>query len=133
MKGSAVVAIQNTEEKGGYTITLTTTRSGIILPLWMSYKGLTQNSCPNIPLPFGFVALPSGSKSHFVNGDTIFNFAKKILIPYVVSTRAQLNLPHNSPALVLYDAAAVHHLILDLLDENHIMYIAVPTHCSILN
>ena len=55
----------------------------------------------------------------------MLRYLDRILIPYIVKFRADLNLADDQTALAVFDVFAAHRCrsLLDKLDENHIKYV----------
>ena len=57
---------------------------------------------------------------------------EKILIPYASNIRKILKLPHDYPALMIFDhfSGQVIDAILQLLEENHLWYAMISANCT---
>jgi hypothetical protein len=62
----------------------------------------------------------------------MIEYVKRIIVPYVVQTRAKLKLRSDYPALVLFDVfkGQCTDAIYKLLDENNIFHVMVPANLT---
>ena len=59
------------------------------------------------------------------------DYVERILVPYAFNKRKLLKLPHDYPALEIFDhfCGQVMDTILQLLEENHLRYVMIPANC----
>ena len=62
----------------------------------------------------------------------MIEYVKLIIIPYVTEKRKELTLKSNNTALVIFDAfkGQCTQEMFQLLQENNIMYVQVPSNCT---
>ena len=103
------------DEKQAFTILITVTGSGTLLPFQAIYQGKTARSCPNSESPCyqsaiaaGFLFEPSGTKTYWSNQQTMQSFVNNILAPYFDATKATLGLPEDQRSLWFIDVWSVH-------------------------
>ena len=116
VKGTKRVEIAGTDDKRQTTATLTVTASGGMLPAQIIYGGKTPACLPSVEFPKGWHI--TFTPNHWANEDTMVAYLYNILLPYVTSTRKNLQLSDTFPALVLFDhfKAQLTERVLDILD-----------------
>ena len=72
------------------------------------------------------------SENHWSNEKTMLKYLKKVILPYVYSTRIELDLPEDQPALALFYVFAAHHCqsVLEKLKPNNIQQVFIPAGCT---
>lgn len=72
------------------------------------------------------------SHNHWANEETMMDYVEKTLVPYTSNKRKLLKLPHDYPALMIFDhfSGQVKDAILQLLEENHLRYVMIPANCT---
>ena len=100
--GSKSVLIKGLTDKRNITLTFTITLSGDILPFQILYAGKTKACHPrDITFPPGFCV--SQNPSHWSNEEETLKLIQQVINPYVIKKRAELKLPVNQKALVIWD------------------------------
>ena len=72
------------------------------------------------------------SPNHWANQDTSLRFIQNIIIPYVERTRAAKGLGSKHPALAIFNVFRGQNVdkIHEILEENRIMVVLVPSTCT---
>lgn len=114
-KGSKQVAIVGMEEKRAFTVMVTVSSDGSLLPIQAIYAGKTSRSCPSPNSPHhkdlvnaGCLIQESGTKTYWSNLSTMKNFVNEILAPYFDRQKETLNLPSSQKSLWTIDVWSVH-------------------------
>ena len=70
--------------------------------------------------------------NHWANTETTIRLINNIIVPYVTAVRERLELPTNTPAIVIFDAFKDHkgEEITTLLSEKHLYPVLVPNNCT---
>ena len=128
-RGSNRVEIAGYEDKRQITATFAATLSGEFLPMQILYAGKTDRCHPRHQFPSGFDIYHT--PNHWSNEETVVQFVKKIIIPYVQETRQKLGTPDQT-ALVLFDvfSGQTTSPVYDGLEEANISYIHIPSGCT---
>jgi len=92
------------EEKWAFTVMVSVSASGQLLPFQAIYQGRTKASCPSLKAPFykeasaaGMEFECSGTKTYWSNQQMMKNFVNKILAPYFNEQKKSLgSLPTNT-------------------------------------
>lgn len=128
-KGAKLVEIAGYGDKRQITATFAATMSGEFLPMQLIYGGKTDRCHPKHKFPEGFDICHT--PNHWANENCALRLVKNIIIPYVNTTRRNLN-KSDQKAVVLFDVFkgqttdSVHLL----LEENNILYVHVPNCCT---
>ena len=72
------------------------------------------------------------SDNHWSNETTMKQYVEKIILPYVNDKRKELKLPHDQPALLIFDnfKAQTTSSILKLLDSHNLDIVLLPANCT---
>ena len=127
IEGSTQVNVVGLEDKREITVVLCCTLSGDLLPPQVIYTGQTSQCHPNVSFPEGWHIWHS--KNHWSNEQTMLEYVKNILVPYLTTTRAQQGLSQDQKALLICDAFAAHRCE-SFLEENHIKVVYIPAGCT---
>ena len=101
-KGSKIVAIAESKDKRQITGNLAVSLDGSVLPFQIIYKGKTKRCLPKkTKFPEGFHI--TMTPTHWSNETTSIEYFEKILDPYFVKKRKDLNLPEDQKCLVISD------------------------------
>ena len=130
-EGSQIVEIAGLGDKRQITTTFAISMSGAVLPAQIMY---TQERTPNaiqcyvFPESFDIWHTPN----HCANAETKKQFIHNIVVLYAAGVRAQVELPNNHPAIVIYDAFRGHsgEEVQALLFYNHFISVKVPSNCT---
>ena len=76
--------------------------SGEILPFQLIYQGKTSACLPKSKLPKDW--LLSFTPNHWSNEDKTEEYIHSVFFPYIEKKRAELGLPKDFPAVLLFDA-----------------------------
>ena len=95
------VSIKGLSDKWNITLTFVITLAGDFLPLQIIYAGKTKRCHPNFQFPSGFCI--SQNPKHWSNEEETMKLIDKIIIPYIVKKRSELNLPATQKALVIWE------------------------------
>ena len=114
-KGLKQVAIVNMEEKRAFTVMVTITSDGNLLPIQAIYSGKTPRSCPSPSSPYhkdlinaGCLIQESGTTTYWSNLRTMKDFVNEILAPYFDQQKENLDLPSSQKSLWTIDVWSVH-------------------------
>lgn len=139
--GSKQVSVIGGDEKRAFTVMVTITSSGKMLPFQAIYHGKTERSCPDKAstnygdaISAGFRLEYSGTKTYWSNQHTMRLFVDHILAPYFQNTKTTLGLPTNQRALWSIDVWSVHRSkeFLDWMNMTHpaILVDFIPGGCT---
>ena len=104
--GSKQVPVVGVEDKREITLVLAITASGTLLPPQMIYQGKTPGCHTKVTF-LGKWHI-THSENHWSNEKTMLEYLDKVFLPYVSSTRIELDLPEDQLALTLFDVFAAH-------------------------
>ena len=98
--GSKQVPLIGKDEKHAFTILVSVTCNGTVLPMQAIYSGKTQCSQPSMTAPHynnlinaRFLLQESGTGTYWSSLKTIKHFINNILAPYFNKTKSELKLP----------------------------------------
>ena len=101
-KGASSVPLVGKGKKKQITGTFTVTKSGIFLPMQLIYEGKTDRCLPkDVTFPEGFDL--TYTQNHWSNEEKALQHLTKIVFPYVEKKKAELNLPAEQKALLIFD------------------------------
>ena len=122
-KGTKRVEIVAADDKRQITAVFACSLTGNFLPIQLIYQGTTQRCLPkNVQFPADWHV--TYTANHWSNTDTMIDYIKHVIIPYVTETRTRLKLNADHPALVLFDVfkGQCTNEVLQLLQDNNILY-----------
>lgn len=130
-EGTKRVEIMGINDKRQFTVVFANTMSGDFLPPQVIYSGKTTRCLPNsvtFPKDWHVMFTPN----HWANETTTEAYINQILLPYLSKKRLELSLPHDQPALVIFDRfkAQCTQKILTMLNDNNIRIVIVPGNCT---
>jgi hypothetical protein len=139
--GSKQVSVVGGDEKRAFTVMVTVTSSGTLLPFQAIYHGKTERSCPDPKSPnygdaiaAGFRFEHSGTKTYWANQLTMRSFVDHILAPYFDDAKVKLGCPLQQRSLWTIDVWSVHRSkeFRGWMQENHpfILVDFVPGGCT---
>jgi hypothetical protein len=139
--GSKQVSVVGGDEKRAFTVMVTVSSAGKLLPFQAIYQGKTDRSCPDQhsvnyrdAIAAGFRFVYSGTKTYWANQRTMRLFVDNILAPYFQETKAKLGCPAHQYSLWTIDVWSVHRSdeFLDWMSTNHpyILIDFVPGGCT---
>lgn len=104
--------------------------SGEILPFQLIYQGKTSACLPKSKLPKDW--LLSFTPNHWSNEDKTEEYIHSVFFPYIEKKRAELGLPKDFPAVLLFDAfkGQTTEKIYRLLEANNIYTVSIPANCT---
>ncbi len=104
--------------------------TGDFFPPQLVYKGTTHRRLPTVQFPQDWHI--TFSHNHWANEETVKDYVEKILVPYVSNKRKLLKLPHDYPALVIFDhfSGQMTDIFFELLEENHLRNVMIPANCT---
>ena len=117
-KNSRHVCIAVSSYKQAITATSGITFSNEFLPMQLIYGGKTQQNFPKSDFSDSFSL--SANLKHFSNTEESVKLLDDIIIPYFKCEQSKLGIGEDQYAL----------LILDVLKENHILYVRVPANMT---
>ena len=100
-KGKKQIEITGLQNKRQITAVMCGSIIGGILPLQLIYGGKTARCHPEISFPHNWVI--SHSSNHWSNEETMLQYIRDVIVPFVDSTRQRLELPEDQPALAIFD------------------------------
>lgn len=116
-QGTVKVPISGMSDKRCITAVVAGCADGTMLPFQLIYGGKTERCHPSVPLPTGTHV--THNPSHYANEETMLEYAKQILLPYLNKTREQLG-NAEMPAVLIFDSfrghttEAVHKALLEM-------------------
>lgn len=130
-EGTSGVEVVGQQDKCMTTATFSTTPAGALLPIQLLYTGKTPRCHPHYE---GFPAAFNvwHSPNHWANQGTSLRFINNIIIPYVEETQAEKGLSPSHQALAIFDVFRSQTIdeVYELLEENHISVVLVPSNCT---
>ena len=128
--GSKQIPVVGMEDKREITVLLAATASGTLLPPQVIYQGKAPGCHAKITFPEKWNI--THSDNHWSTESTMLKYLDKVIVPYVSSTRQELDLPEDQPALAIFDVFAAHRCrtVVDKLKTNNIHQIFVPASCT---
>ena len=130
-RGTKRVEISALDDKRQITAVFGCSLSGNFLPVQLIYAGTTSKCLPkNVKFPNDWHV--TYSANHWSNKDTMIDYIKNIIIPYIRHKRKELGLSSEHSAVVLFDVfkGQCVESIFKLLDDNNILYVLVPANCT---
>ncbi|KAG6823766.1 hypothetical protein H0H92_009110, partial [Tricholoma furcatifolium] len=139
--GTKQVSVVGLDEKRAFTVLVSVTASGKLLPFQAIYAGKSRRSLPNADAPFYAEAIAAGFHFEFSNTDTYWsnqqtmrNFVNNILAPYFDDVKREKGLPPTQKAMWTIDVWSVHRSVefITWMKENHSSIILdfVPGNCT---
>jgi len=94
------------------------------------YEGKTTKCHPSIDFPKDWHI--THSANHWCNEDTMVNCINLVIVPYMDDARKRLDLSPTHTGLVILDhfKGQTTQKVLNLSEENHLMYVLVPANCT---
>ena len=129
-QGTKRVELKDLNDKQMITATFTRSLIGHFLPIQLLYTGRTSRFHANFEFPPEFDVWHS--PNHWANQETTLRFVNRVIIPYIKKVRQELKLGSDYPALVIFDVFRGQTVeeVLELLEENHIYIVKVPSNCT---
>jgi hypothetical protein len=116
--GSRQVTVIGEDEKRAFTIVVSISNSGELLPFQAIYQGHTTKSCPSKSAPnydeakgAGFRFEFSKSKTYWSTQETMCLLVDNIIAPYFAKQKAKLGLPESQKAIWQIDVWSVHRSV----------------------
>ncbi|KAF9457519.1 hypothetical protein BDZ94DRAFT_1202554, partial [Collybia nuda] len=113
--GAKQVQIYGGEDKRAFTVMVSISNSGVLLPMQAIYSGKTVRSCPSVQsshyqdlINAGFLLEASGTATYWSNHETMHSFVNKILAPYFDNAKAANGLAKSQSSLWTIDVWSVH-------------------------
>ncbi|KAF8505233.1 hypothetical protein JB92DRAFT_2622660, partial [Gautieria morchelliformis] len=139
--GSKQVGIVGSKERQAFTLMVSVTISGLLLPFQSIWHGKTSLSLPpskskdyvaaNLA---GFLWEPSNSHTYWSTHETMHSFMHNILAPYFEKTKETLGLPASQHSVWQIDIWSVHRLeeFRQWMRKNHptITILYIPANCT---
>ena len=130
-KGFTSVAIKGVTDKRNITLTFIISLSGQFLPLQIIYGGKTTASHPRgFKFPEGFCI--SQNPKHWSNENETLKLIDKIINPYAIQKRQQLQLPETQKVLLIWDVfkGQMTEQVKQKLKSLNIELVAVPSNMT---
>lgn len=129
-KGSKRVEIVGMGDKRQITAVYCGAMSGEFLPAQRIYQGKTTACLPRHKFPSDWHV--TYTPNHWSNEDTMMEYIKSIILPYVERKRKELELSPDQPALAIFDVFKGQQTesVLKLLNENNVLVVCVPANCT---
>ena len=129
-EGSKRIELIGQDDNRQITATFAGTLTGNFLPIQLVYEGKTARCHPLIDFPKGWHI--THTTNHWCNEDTMIDYIKLVIIPYMNETRKKLTLSPSHTGLVILDEfrGQTTQKVLTLLEEHHLMYVIVPPNCT---
>lgn len=139
--GTSQVKTVGEGEKRAFTVVVSLSNEGEMLPLQAIYTGHTTKSCPNKSAPHydesinaGFRFDPSGTKTYWSNHDTMHALVDDIIAPFFARKKKELGLPESQKSIWYIDVWSVHRSkeFREWMKKNHptIIVLFVPGGCT---
>lgn len=139
--GSSQVSTVGEDEKRAFTVMVSVSNSGDLLPLQAIYGGKSQRSCPDKSAKNYDKAQAAGFRFEYSNTDTYWstqttmhNLVNEIIAPYFEKKKKELGLPPSQKAIWQIDVWSVHRSkeFRDWMKANHpnIIVHYVPAGCT---
>lgn len=113
--GSSQVKTIGEDEKRAFTVVVSLSNDGEMLPFQSIYTGQTTKVCPEKSAPHfedatkaGFRFEPSKTKTYWSNQRTMRSFVDDIIAPYFERRKKELGLPDTQKSIWLIDVWSVH-------------------------
>jgi hypothetical protein len=113
--GSRQVTVIGEDEKRAFTVTVSVSNSGTLLPFQAIYQGQSSKTCPSESAPdygsakaAGFRFESSKTKTYWSTHETMHFLVEKILVPYFSEQKAKLGLPESQKSIWQIDVWSVH-------------------------
>jgi len=129
-KGQQHVELLALDDKRQITAVVCGSLTGNLLPFQLIYQGKMSACLPKVSLPKDWHV--TCTDNHWSNEQKTHEYIEFVLLPYVKSTRRQLGLPDNFPAMVLFDAfkGQTTDATYRLLEQNYISVVNIPANCT---
>ena len=129
-EGSKRIELIGQDDKRQITATFAGSLTGNFLPIQLVYEGKTTRCHPSIDFPKGWHI--THTANHWCNEDTMIDYIKLVIVPYMVESRKRLALSPTHTGLVILDEfkGQTTQKVLSLLEEYHLMYVIVPPNCT---
>ena len=129
-KGKKQIKIAGLQDKRQITAVMCGSIIGEILPPQLIYVGKTARCHPRISFPHNWVI--THSSNHWSNEETMLQYIRDVIVPFVDSTRQRLELPENQPALAIFDhfKDQLIEAITTELEDNSIHSVIIPPNCT---
>jgi hypothetical protein len=115
--GSRQVTVIGRDEKCAFTVVVSVSNSGELLPFQAIYQGYSAKTCPspsandyNAANAAGFRFEFSKSKTYWSTQETMRLLVDHIIAPYFSKQKAKLGLPKDQKAIWQIDVWSVHRL-----------------------
>ncbi|KAF9555305.1 hypothetical protein CPC08DRAFT_617115, partial [Agrocybe pediades] len=116
--GCQQVSLVGGDEKRAFTVMVSVSNDGLLLPFQAIYEGKTLASIPSATSPHyndiistGALLEFSGTSTYWSNMKTMKNFVSNILDPYFNRVRQELGVPLTQKALWQIDVWSVHRSV----------------------
>ena len=128
--GKKRVEIIGKDDKRQITAVFGASMSGDFLPVQLVYQGKSKKCLPPFEFPPEWDI--NFSENHWSNEHTMLCYFRKVVFPYLNKKRAELNLPSDYPALLLFDnfKGQCTNDVLQLLDSHNVNIVIVPANCT---
>jgi len=130
--GANQVATIGAEEKRAFTVLVTLTNDGLLLPFQCIYKGSSAASLPSKETRSmteatntGFLFESSKTSTYWSTQETMRHFVDTVLAPHFEKVKTTMNLPHEQCSLWLIDCWSVHR------SKEFLTWIGIY-HCTII-
>ena len=129
-KGKKRIEINGLRDKRQITAVMCGSLVGEVLPPQLIYGGKTARCHPNFSFPSYWVI--SHSPNHWSNDETMVEYIKEVIVPFVDSTRQRLELAEQQPALAIFDhfKGQLTAKITKELNDNFIHSVIIPANCT---
>jgi hypothetical protein len=106
------------DENRAFTVVVSVSNSGELLPFQAIYQGQTAKTCPSRSAPnydeakgAGFRFKFSKSKTYWSTHETMHSLVDNIITPYFAKQKAKLGLPESQKAIWQIDVWSVHRSV----------------------
>ena len=125
-----MISIAHSDNKRQVTAVVATSMSGECIPIQLLYQGKTVRCHPKGSFPENWDLWHS--INHWSNEEMMIRYIKKIVVPFVSSTREALKPDIAYPVLAIIDGfrGQTTESVMDLLKENNIVALRVSSNCT---
>ena len=103
---------------------------GEMLPPQLIYGGTTKRCHPTFEFPADW--LIGHSPNHWSNEETMLQYIRKVIVPYVALVRQDMELSDDHPALAIFDhfKGQMTERVTKELEQNTIHSVLIPANCT---
>ena len=129
-RGKKRIDISGFKDKRQITAVMCGSFMGEMLPPQLIYGGTTTRCHPPFEFPMDW--LISHSPNHWSNEETMLQYLRKVIVPFVDRVRQDMQLDDDHPALAVFDhfKDQMTDRVTKELEENNIHSVLIPANCT---